>query len=171
MLFLMNLLSCIVGKIRISWYMSNAGLYERMRFRWRKVKVWQSWVPIWAEDTLCTGPQHLRYPHKSSVLGPWTLVLHLWPPQAAKIVDDRWRYPHQKVMPHLVFRALQLKAGSPPIVFTYLGQPLENLQLGPSGFHLWIFLNDISLLFYRIRKQSFSRQGRGGEAPMDSGFW
>jgi len=30
-------------------------------------------------------------------------------------------------------RALQLKAGSPPIVFTYLGQPLENLQLGPSG--------------------------------------
>ena len=23
----------------------------------------------------------------------------------------------------------------------------------------------------RIRKQSFSRQGRGGEAPLDSGFW
>ena len=160
--------------------MSNAGLYERMRSPWRKVKVWQSWVPIWAEDTSCTGPQHLRYPQKSLVLGPWTLVLSPWS-FIYHVVDTFsttgcqscrwWKYPHQKLKRCLVFRALQLKAGSPPIVFTYLGQPLENLQLGPSGFHLWIFLNDISLLFYRIRKQSFSRQGRGGEAPMDSGFW
>ena len=84
----------------------------------------------------------------------------------------------------LAFRVLLQKAGSPPIVFISQGRQQENHLRGPSGLHRWFRVRshafsmspldidsvDISPLD-RIRKQSFSRQGRGGEAPLDSGFW
>ena len=68
LLLVNSLFYCIDGKMRKSGYMSNAGLFERMRFLWRKARVWQSWVRIWAEDTSCTGRQHRRYPLKSQAL-------------------------------------------------------------------------------------------------------
>ena len=190
---------CIVGKLRKSGYMSNAGLFERMRFLWRKARVWQSWVRIWAEDTSCTGRQHRRYPHKSQALSPPCgrhLVHHRV--QRSTLISPRPLVhrveklqtmdvsSHQKLMPRHVVRALQQKAGSLPTVSTSLAQRQENLRLGLSGFHLLcnlvfgeeevfkigVFWGGFKMgVFYRIRKQSFSRQGRGGEAPVDSGFW
>ena len=177
--------------------MWNAGLLERMRFLWRKARVWQSWVRIWAEDTSCTGHQHRRYPHKSQALSPPCgrhLVHHRV--QRSTLISPRPLVhrveklqtmdvsSHQKLMPHLVVRALQQKAGSLPTVSTSLAQRQENLRLGLSGSHFlrnlrWgggfkmgVFWGGFKIgVFYRIRKQSFSRQGRGGEAPVDSGFW
>ena len=84
---------------------------------------------------------------------------------------------HQKLMPRHVVRALQQKAGSLPTVSTSLAPRQENLRLGLSGSHFFscniLFGEEETskLASYRIRKQSFSRQGRGGEAPVDSGFW
>ena len=40
-------------------------LYERTRSPWRKTKVWQFWVLIWAEATLCTDLQPLRWSSQS----------------------------------------------------------------------------------------------------------
>ena len=49
---------------------------------------------------------------------------------------------HQKLMPRLVVRALQQKAGSLPTVSTSLGPRQENLRLGLSGSH---FLRNLVL--------------------------
>ena len=43
-------------------------LYERTRSPWRKTKVWQFWVLIWAEATLCTDLQPLRWSSQSEIV-------------------------------------------------------------------------------------------------------
>ena len=43
-------------------------LYERTRSPWRKTKVWQFWVLIWAEATLCTDLQPLRWSPQSEIV-------------------------------------------------------------------------------------------------------
>ena len=43
-------------------------LYERTRSPWRKTKVWQFWVLIWAEATLCTDLQPPRWSPQSEIV-------------------------------------------------------------------------------------------------------
>ena len=125
-------------------------LFERTRSPWRKTKVWQFWVLIWAEATLCTDLQPPRWSPQSEIVLNTELSGSCCRRLASLLLSSSLRAGSKKT-----FRVgLQVCI----IDFAFSMSPLDSDSV------------DISPLD-RIRKQSFSRQGRGGEAPLDSGFW
>ena len=125
-------------------------LYERTRSPWRKTKVWQFWVLIWAEATLCTDLQPPR-----------------WSPQSEIVLNTELSGSCCRRLAPLLLSS-SLRAGSKKTIRVGLQVCIVDFAfcMSPLDFDSV----DISPLD-RIRKQSFSRQGRGGEAPLDSGFW
>ena len=117
-----------------SQYHDDAGLCAKMRFLWRKARVWQFSAPTWAEDTSCTGPPHHRYTQK------WSTDTTCW--QNLRW----WRYPHQKLKPHTLLSEPSSWRLAPFLLSSPLGAGgKKTFSLGLQVFMNYLFLVSFSL--------------------------